>query len=480
MNRVRVLVANVAAIVSGKAVAALAGLATIMLMTRHLGPQEFGYYRTVLTFIGFAAVLADSGIYMVALREMSRPEGDKARIAGTAMPWRLVSSVTVLALACLLAQTFPYDPIVKWGVWIGAGIWTCIQAAELLVAVFQSVQKQGRNAIAESLGALATLAGAAVLISFHAGALGMLAATLFGSLLALAVSWRLARQLVAFRLRCDLRAWGNYIVLGLPMAGAQIVGMAILRGDSLVLSVFQPAAAVGLYGVSTKLFELATSLAYMFGGVMMPTLTAAATRNGEDFPKVLGHTVDTAVIYGIGSILALAPFAPQVLTLVAGPEFAVGAPALAVISFAIALAAISHVLRFALVACEQSRLVFQADALACAVGFAAYFLLIPRYSLLGAAVGTVIAETFSLLGMLRGLRRAGHGLPSPVNLLKAVGAGLVAGAAMFASDQLDAPWVLSLLLGAVVYLVVLALTRAIPRELVAAVLHRGESYQRSA
>jgi O-antigen/teichoic acid export membrane protein len=232
--------------------------------------------------------------------------------------------------------------------------------------------------------------------------------------------------------------------------------------------------------VSTKLFELATSLAYMFGGVMMPALTAAATRNSEDFPKVLGHTVDTAVIYGIGSILALAPFAPQVLTLVAGPEFAVGAPALVVISFAIALAAISHVLRFALVACEQSRLVFQADALACAVGFAAYFSLIPRYSLLGAAVGTMIAETFSLLGMLRGLRRAGHALPSPVNLLKAAGAGLVAGGAMFTSDQLDAPWVLSLLFGGVVYLVVLALTRAIPRELVAAVLHRGESYQRSA
>jgi len=480
MSRLRVLVANVAAIVSGKAVAALAGLATIMLMTRHLGPQEFGYYRTVLTFIGFSAVLADSGIYMVALREMSRPEGDKVRVAGTAMPWRLVSSVTILTLACLLAQTFPYDPTVKWGMWIGAGIWTCIQAAELLVAVFQSVQKQGRNAVAESLGALATLAGAALLISFQSGALGMLAATLFGSLLALTVSWRLARQLVPFRLRWDVRTWRNYVVLGLPMAGAQIVGMAILRGDSLVLSLFQPAAAVGLYGVSTKLFELATSLAYMFGGVMMPALTAAATRNREEFPKVLGHTVDTAVIYGIGSILALAPFAPQVLTLVAGPGFAVGAPALVVISFAIALAAISHVLRFALVACEQSRLVFRADAIACVVGFAAYFSLIPRYSLLGAAVGTVIAETFSLVGMLRGLRRAGHGLPSAVNLLKAVGAGLVAGGTMFASDQFDVPWLLSLLLGGVVYLAVLALTRAIPPELLAAVLHRGESYQRSA
>jgi len=479
MSRLRVLLANIAAVMSGKAVAAVAGLATIMVLTRNLGPEEFGYYRTVLTFATFASVLADCGLYMVTLREMSRPGADGARVVGTALPLRLMSSISVLLLACALAWTFPYDRIVKWGVFIGAGVYTCFQASELLLAVFQSVLKQGRNAVAEGTGALVTLACVWILAIAHGGPLAMLGATFLGSLVALAISWRLARGLVPFRLSWNAQGWRRYLVLGLPMAGSQILRLAILRGDSLILSLLQPAVAVGLYGVSTKIFELATSLAFMFGGLMMPALSSAFDRDRAEFSRVLGHTVDTAVIYGVGAILALAPFAPQVLSVIAGPDFADGAPALVVISFAIGLAALSHVLRFALVAYERSRVILEADAVACVVGFIAYFSLIPKFSLLGAAAGTVIAETASLLGMLHGLRRAGVPLPSPVNLLKAIAAGGIAFAAILGCNQLEVPWPLTLLLTGAVYLLLLALTRAIPPELISSVLRR-DPYQRSA
>lgn len=476
MSRLRDLLSNIAAVVSGKAVAALAGLATIMVLTRHLGPQEFGYYRTVLTYAAFASVLADCGIYMVTLREMSRPGADAAHIAGTAIPLRLTSSISVLLLACAVAWAFPYDRIVKWGVLIGAAVYTCMQASELLVAVFQSVLKQGRNAVSEGGGALVTLACVWVLAAAHRGTLAMLAGTLGGSLFALAVSWRLARRLVPFRLHWAVGEWRQFLLLGLPIAGSQILTMAILRGDSLILSLFQPAAAVGLYGVATKIFELAASLAFMFGGLMMPSLTSAFANDRASFSRVLGHTVDTAAIYGIGAVVALSPFAPQVLSVIAGPDFAAGAPALVIISFAIGLSALSHVLRFALVAYERPRLILQADAAACVLGFLAYFTLIPHFSLLGAAAGTVLAEGCSLLGMLRGLRRAGMALPSPVNLLKAIGAGLIALALIRACNRLD--WPLALCLGGACYLVLLSLTRAIPPEVIASVFQRR--YQKSA
>ncbi len=319
-----------------------------------------------------------------------------------------------------------------------------------------------------------------ILAIAHGGPLAMLGATFFGSLVALMISWRLARGLLAFRLTWDVQRWRQYLVLGLPMAGSQILRLAILRGDSLILSLLQPAAAVGLYGVSTKIFELATSLAFMFGGLMMPSLSSAFDRDRAEFSRVLGHTVDTAVIFGVGCVLALAPFAPQVLSLIAGPEFADGAPALIVISFAIGLAGLSHVLRFALMAYDRPRLILEADAAACVIGFVAYFALIPKFSLLGAATGTVIAEACSLVGMLRGLRRAGVPLPSPVNLFKAVGAGGLGFAGIMACNQLEVPWPLTLVLAGVIYLLLLALTRAIPPELISSVLRRRDPYQRSA
>jgi O-antigen/teichoic acid export membrane protein len=453
-----------AAIVSGKAVASLAGLLTIMVLTRHLGPTQFGYYRTVLTYSAFAGVFADFGIYMVALREMSRTGADPSRVVGNALPLRIVSTVGVLLAASVLAWATPYDPIVKWGTLIGAAIYTCLQASDFLVAVFQSVLKQGRNAVAEVAGALATLAAVWMLTTTRGGALSMLGATLLGNALAMAISWRLAARLVPFRVSFDLQLWRQYMLAGLPIAGSQILGMAMLRGDSLLLSLFRPAADVGLYGVPSKLFELATTVPYLFAGLMMPALTLASA-DREEFSRLLGHAIDAAAIYGMGAILVLAMFASQVLVLIAGPQFAAGATALVIIAFATALAAISHVLRFALVACDRPRVVLFADAFACACAFAAYCSLIPKFSLIGAAIGTLVAETSALTGMLRGLKRSGRPLPSFMNSGKAIFAGALSAAAMWLLSRFELHWLLALVVGGGIYIAGLVVTRAIPREL---------------
>jgi O-antigen/teichoic acid export membrane protein len=480
MSLLRSLAANMAAIVSGKAMTAVAGLATIVVLTRHLGPSEFGYYRTVLTYCAFAAVLADCGLYMINLREMSRTGADPARVAGNALALRLLSTASVLLAAAAVAWATPYDLTVKWGVLIGALLYPCLQTSDFLISIFQSVLKQGRNAVAEVAGALVTLVAVWVLATTSAGALPMLGATLLGAALAMTLSWRLARRLVPFRPSFDLELWRHFLVAGLPIAGAQILGMAMLRGDSLLLSFYQPAADVGQYGVPSKLFELATSIPYQFAGLMMPALTAGARGAPQEFGKALRNAVDVGAVYGVGVILALALFAPQILTWMAGSAFAAGAPALAIIAFAIALAGMTHILRFALVACERPRFVLVGDSIACVCAFIAYFALIPHLSFVGAAIGTVVAEVAALVCMLCGLQRAGKPLPSIVNPLKAMVSGGIATAAMIALTRLvELHWLLTLVLGGVVYLACLALTRAIPRKLVLSVLRRRVAYQGS-
>ena len=469
MSRLRTLASNMAAVITGKAATAVVGLLTVVALTRRLGPTEYGYYRTVLTYSAFAAVLADSGLYMVTLRAMSQDGVNAGRVLGNALPLRVVSTAAVLLAAAAVAWLTPYDPVVKWGTLIGAAIYTCLQVSDLLVAPFQSVLKQARNAIAEVTGAAVTLGAVSALALSHVGALPMLAATLLGAAVAMIISIRLVRRLVPFRVRFELPLWRQYLIGGLPLAGSQGLGMAMLRGDSLLLSLMQPASAVGLYGVPSKLFEITTSVPYILAGLMMPALTASAAGDRAEFSRQLGRTLDAAAVYGVGVVIAFAPFAGRLLALISGERFAAGAPALVVISFAIALAGLTHVLRFTLVACERPRLVLVADAVACICAFAAYFALIPRFSLIGAAAGTVVAEASALIAMTAALRRSGRRLPSLVNAAKAVIAGALAALAMRYLAGVGTPWMLALLVGGALYLAMAALTRAIPRELLAVV-----------
>jgi O-antigen/teichoic acid export membrane protein len=470
MSRLRALAANMAAVITGKAATAVVGLLTVVALTRHLGPTEFGYYRTVLTYCAFAAVLADSGLYMVTLREMSQGGSSAGRVLGNALPLRVISTGSVLLAAAAVAWLTPYDLPVKWGTLIGAAIYTCLQASDFLIAPFQSVLKQARNAVAEVTGAVITLGAVSALAFTHVGALPMLGATLLGAAVALGISIRLVRRLVPFRASFDLTLWRQYLIAGLPLAGAQILGMAMLRGDSLLLSLFQPASAVGLYGVPAKLFEVTTSVPYILAGLMMPALTASAVEDRVGFSRQLGSTIDAAAVYGVGIVIAFAPFADRLLALISGDRFVAGAPALVLISFAVALASLTHVLRFTLVACGRPTLVLLGDSVACTCAFVAYFGLIPRFSLLGAAAGTVVAEATALIAMSVGLRRAGRSLPSLANPAKAVAAGALAALAMKYLAGFGTPWLLALAAGGALYLALLALTGAIPRELIVVIL----------
>lgn len=475
----RALMTSMAAGTAGKGITAVAGLLLIMVLTRALGPQEFGYYRTVLTYSAFASVLADLGMYLVGLREMSRPGADVARVAGNALMLRLVTTAAVLLAASFVGLLLPYDVEVKRGIFLGALIYTAIQGSEFLIAVFQRTMRQGGDAIAQASGAIASLGAVWVLSFWDAGVQAMLAATLLGAVLTLTVSWTLARQLVPFRPRFELGIWRRYVVAGLPLAGSHIFSMTMLRGDTLLLSLFQPAADVGLYGVPTKMFELITSLPYLFAGLMMPLLTAAAAREvdaassaGEGFDRLLAHALDAMLMFGLGCMLVLLFFSREILTFISGEAFAAGAPALMILSLAVLLAALSMVLRFALIALDRSRQVLIADACACAAALVAYFVLIPRFSLVGAATGTAIAEAGVLVGMALGLRRAGRPWPRCSSALRTAFAAVVGAVALWLLTGLELPWLIAMVLGGGVYVALLALTGAIPRELAASVLRR--------
>jgi len=464
MARARALMTSMAAVAAGKGLTAIAGLLTIMVLTRALGPHEFGYYRTVLTYAAFGSVLADLGIYLVGLREMSKPGADVARVVGNALLLRLVTTAAVLLAVSLVALALPYDKEVKEGIFLGALVYTALQGSEFLVAVFQLHMKQAGSALAEAGGALATLLAVWGLSLLDVGVLPMLFGTVLGAVTTLAISWTLARRLVPFRLAFEPATWRYYFVSGLPIAGSHILSMAMLRGDTLLLSLFKPAAAVGLYGVPTKMFELATSLPYMFAGLMMPLLAAAAARPGTEFHRLLGRSLDAMLIYGVGAMLALAACAPQLLSFISGPQFAEGAPALVVLGVAGIFTALSIVLRFSLIALDRPRFVLLADGASCAIALVAYFVLIPLYSFYGAAIGTAIAEVSVFIAMLVGVRKAGQPLPQIAASAKTMLAGVTAAGAIWLMMRLDLYWMLALAIGGALYVVLLALTGALPRE----------------
>jgi len=464
MATARALTTNMAAAAAGKMTVAVVGVLTLALLTRGLGPGEFGHYRTVLTFVSFASIAADLGLYVVLLRTLARPDVDASRAIGTALALRLAVTGAVLLAASVVALLLPYDAAVKRGIFVGALIYTAYQSTELLAAVFQRALRQGLPMLAEAAGALAALGLVWLAVRMEAGTDAMLLATFAGSAVTFAGSWAFARRLVPFRLGIDLATWKRFALAGLPVAASNALGIAMLRGDTLLLSLIQPAGAVGLYGVPTKMFELSTTLPVMFAGLMLPLLSAAAADRPR-FAATLANALDATVLYGFAGVLVLALFGRELITLVASPSFAAGAPALALLAVASLASALSTVMRYALLALDRAGTLLRIDAVALAVAFAAYLTLIPRWSFVGAAAATLVAETFVAAATALALVRLGRPVAAP-RALRTAASALVAGVAALGLESRGLPWGIALAGTAATYVTLLALTGAVPRAFV--------------
>lgn len=462
--------------VVGKAAAVVVGLTALALLTRHLGPEGFGEYRTVLTFMAFAVMFADLGLRTVVLREISKPENEPSLVVGAGLSLRLISVSVAVIIGAAVGLFMPYSKIVHAGLLIGGFYYVLLHGSMFFWAVFLRHLRQGQLMFAETVGGIVMLGGVVVAIYFELGVLAMLLALVAGGLAQFILSWFMAAKLQPFRITANRKVWGDLVRMGLSLAGSEIALFAILRGDILILSILDTAESVGLYGVPSKIFEIFGSLASLFNGMLMPFFVAAlAGKTRELLTQTLSNALDIMLAFGVGVVACCLAFAPEILTLIAGSSFSPAAPALIFVALAIASNAMSQPYRQLLTAMDLQRKALMIDVGCVVVAAVAYFILIPRFSFVGAGIGTAIVETTLALALAFAVYREGVRGLIPPSWWKIVIAGTAAVIAMRWLTSLQLPWIVGIITGGAIYLAVLVGIGAIPLPYLRDLFRSGKS-----
>lgn len=383
---------NFGSAVGAKLAGLLLGIVTYGLLTRNLGTVGLGQYRTVLTLLLFAGVAFDFGLYSITLRDISLPQADSRRIIGNAVALRIVATSCATVLLALGLTATGYDATIRNGVMIAGIGWVALQVSELLRALFQLKLAQHRSAIAEVAGTVATLVLVAALAALHAGTDLMLLATAAGFCCTAAVSWRFANRLEPFRLRFDWPLWRGFIVAGLPLAGSLILQTVQLRVDVLFLSLLRTPAELGLYDVPLKLYELLFAIPYLFSGLMLPLYMRDLDRRRGSVAPRLNAALALSFIFSMLTFAILVECAEPIVVMFAGARFTASAEPLRILAAAAIFIGTTGTLRFAAVAMHQQARMLRADIIGVCAAVIAHAILIPRYGIIGAALGKLCGD----------------------------------------------------------------------------------------
>lgn len=390
------LTANMAFAITGRVASALMGLAVTALVTRHLGAELFGVYRTASAWAVLSCTFASLGLSIVCLRQISEPGANITKIVGTSLVLRLVTAAVSIALVALVFLKVP----VSGGGDLGhfskavaiAGLGTMgTLGNELITTIFQSALAQRRSTIAELIGGAFTLVLTVLAIYLHGGLLVLIGAASGGLIATFLVSAVLAKSIAPVRLQFDPALARTLLVLGAPLLLSDIVGMATLRLDTVMLSLMSSPAEVGYYSVANKLREVAVKLPYLFAAFLLPVLVRALS-DTKEFDKRLGNGLVASWIFAVSVMLVMGCFGDVLVDLLAGPDFLPGASVVAITGIALAAGSLAAVLQTAVVARLPSITVFKAHVWSAITAIAGYGLLIRPWGAAGTAIAVAVGE----------------------------------------------------------------------------------------
>jgi len=424
-----------------------------LLLTRTLGAAKVGIFALALSITDIAVILAIMGLQSGMLRFVAlyNGQGDRACTAGAmAAGLRIVVIVSLAAAILLFAgapllatHVFgkpPLSPVLR----VLALSLPFSATLSLLLSIAQGLKRVEYRAIIEhtvmpvlKIGGLLV-----VLVVLGRSTLGVayvvVISFLVGTLIAAVGVWRLY----------PLRGCNQWPVLmtramlafSWPLLFTTVIDRAWLETHTLVLGTQAPSEQVGIYYVGLRVAVLLSLFLTAFSTIFAPIMAELHARHERER---LGSLLKTVTRWGFSLclpvFLLLFLFSEEVMRLF-GPEFASGAVILQILALSQLFNVATGSVGWLLTMSGHPRFNLLNALLIFGLSLTLALLLIPRYGVLGAAIGS--AASVSLVNLLRLVEvYALLGIhPYSLSYLKPVVAGFLSAVTMIGLGLLLSDW----------------------------------------
>lgn len=324
----RGLLADSAATVVLRGLAALLAFVTSVVLARSLGPEGYGTFAYVLSWTAVLGTLAGLGVERIVVREISacRERGvlgpGRALVRDTSLG-ALGAGVLIIAVAWAVISLLDLPGGLVLAFFLALPLVVLEPLSRLRLAALQGLGRVVESQIPELL-VRPTLLLLGVLTAWVTLPPPLQPeAVLILAVLAAAAGWLLGEGLLRRQVSGTPPAPPPpWLALAAPLLLVQVLHVITNRADLILLGIFREVGEVGVYNVAARLADILGMALIASNFVLAPRLAAAWTRGDMAEAQTLLTRTTRGVALASGAIaLALAASGPLVLHLY-GPEFA--------------------------------------------------------------------------------------------------------------------------------------------------------------
>jgi O-antigen/teichoic acid export membrane protein len=457
---------------SGHLLAMALSLASVPFVIRHLGTVDYGYYMTATSLLFIVGAVTEAGLTQLGQRRYAVLDAGERRVflqslVGMRMALTLVGIVLTFVLSAVTGQ----PGVVVIGTLV-AGLGLLLSLTQQTYAVSLSAQlKLGWVTGLELIQQFTLAAGSITLVLLDAPLSAFYwASVVSGAAILLSTVTVLRSENISLRPRFDRERWAAMGREVVPYALASAAGFVYYRVAIVAMSYLSTKHDTGIYAAAQRIVEVVAVMPWLIVTAAFPILARAAVSDAARLRYALQRLFEVSVLIGGAVVVAGVAGARFAIEVVAGPDFDASVPVLQILVASVVFTFVVATMSSALLSLQQYRRILWANLAAVLTTTILSIVLIGPYGAQGAAVATVAAEGTLVVAYLIALRGADRALVPSLAVIPRVLPGAIAAAAV--GLALNLPAVLEAPICAAVYVAGAFALRAVPGELISALLRR--------
>lgn len=362
-------------------------------LARDLGADGYGKLSFALSYVVFFTIPTDMGLNALAIRNIARSREEVNKYVSNIFTLRILLGVGTFVALVVIAQFLGKGEDVKIVIYI-LGAWTITQVwSNLFQAVFRAFEAMIYEAVLKILQSIIFFG--LIFFTINAGAqlthvaLSYLVASIvFTILMALTVYARFAR----FKPRFDQTFIRHLLRQSWPFALSAVFITIYYYMDSLMLGLMGENKAVGWYNAAYKPIMFITVLNALLIGSAFPTIARLYKSTKDQLEHFLNSYVRLIGIVAVPLAFGGIAVGPNLMRTLFTSEFEQGILAFQILIVTVSIVLINVLYGSTLQACDKQKLYMWIVAVGAGINTLLNLILIPFFSLYGAAVATLATE----------------------------------------------------------------------------------------
>lgn len=391
------IASNALAQILGRVAVLAISLISIKLISNYLGPAGTGYYTTIIVYFTFVIVLADFGLFSVAVREISKNPEDARGVLKNIFTIRLLSAIAATMLAIIIVMLTGYEEEIKRGVLVAAIFPVLNLTGSVYDMLFQSKLRMINVVWADVLSRFTSLAVVAAAVVWDLGFYPIVLSISVAAAFNFLIKMILSRGELSFGFGFEWPKMRTILKMAAPLGAVYIVNNIYFKADALLLFYFKGAHDVGIYAVSYRVLETTIFAASYVSNSLKPLLSTNITSD----PDKAGNAVSKALTFLLFMSLFVAilclSFPKEIILFLSDSDFLPGASALMILGSVVILVFLTNMVWEIMIAKDMRQTLIITAILILSANVILNLILIPRYSYVGAASANLISEMILLV-----------------------------------------------------------------------------------